>query len=162
MKKRNKNKINIDIEENNYSIYRNLLDEYTDLKENKHIKFNLERNVYMLSIVCFIITIAAIFNLYIPLNMSNSIFFIIAGAAFLNTGIRVLTNENRVKDELSKRHLNLVTDVDYLEMMKKLHQYEWSKQIRRTKEDIVSRMDEKTRAKYEDLVENFLMKKRLN
>lgn len=155
MKKTNRSNINVDIEENNYSIYRNLLDEYTDLKENKHSKFNLERNVYKVTFAGFIITVLAILNVFVPLSIPTSLFFVAIGAMFVDAIIKIATNEIRVKEELGKRHPNLVTDVDYLELTKKVHQYEWSKQIRRTKEDIVSRMDEKTRAKYETLVEKY-------
>lgn len=155
MKKRNKNNINIDIEENNYSIYRNLLNEYTDLKENKHSKFNLERNVYKVTFVGFIVTVLAILNMFVPLSIPTPLFFVAIGTMFVDAIIKIATNEGRIKDELGKRHPNLVTDLDYLELTKKVHQYEWSKQIRRTKENIVSRMDEKTRAQYEDLVKKY-------
>lgn len=155
MKKTNRNNISIDIEESNYSIYRNLLDEYTDLKENKHSKFNLERNVYKVTFVGFIITIFAILNVFVPLSIPTSLFFVALGATFIDTVIKIVSNESRIKEELSKRYPNLITDLDYLELTKNVHQYEWSKQIRRTKENIVSRMDEKTRAKYENLVEKY-------
>ena len=73
MKKTNRNNINVDIEENNYSIYRNLLDEYTDLKENKHSKFNLERNVYKVTFVGFIITVFAILNVFVPSSSHDKV-----------------------------------------------------------------------------------------
>ena len=155
MKRRNKKDINIDIEENNYSIYRSLLDEYTALKENKHSKFNPERNIYKVLAVDFFITILAILNVFAPLSIPTPLFFVALAATFIDTIIKIVTNENRIKEELSKRYPNLITDLDYLELSKKVHQYEWSKQIRRTREDIASIMDEINHALYEDLVEKY-------
>lgn len=151
MKKTNRNNINIDIEENNYSIYRNLLDEYTDLKENKHSKFNSERNIYKVIAVDFFITILAILNVFVPLSIPVPLFFVALGATFIDTVIKIVTNESRIKEELSKRYPNLITDLDYLELSKKVHQYE----CRKTREDIASIIDEINHAQYEDLVKKY-------
>lgn len=128
-----KNKTNIEIDDNNYSIYRNLLDEYINLKENPKSKYNLGKIVNRTSLIGVVLIALISLNVFSILNIPFELVALIAGVTFIDSIFKIITNEKRIKEQLDIMYPNLITDLDYLELSKKVHQHEYSKQIRRTR-----------------------------